>query len=423
MDWSAAYKLFKYGRMNVQGLFEVVIQNSLDLLPAEKKILVHLDDTILRKNGKKVAGTAWRRDPLGPPFQNNLVWGQRFIQLSMAMPLGVGCTQSRALPIDFFHSPSAKRPGAYARDEEVEKFKELQAKARLSYQGVLRMSTLRKTLDDQGCSQRTLCISVDGSYTNKTVLKQLPANTILIGRIRKDTRLYKLPESQPVKGRKKVYGEPIATPEEIRQGNEIEYKEIKAWAAGKVHDFKIKVVKSLRWRTAGEKHILQLMIISPLGYRVTKDSKILYREPAYLICTDNNLDTEEFLQSYLWRWEIEVNFRDEKTLIGCGQAQVRNAEAVEKAPAFSVAMYAFLHLASMQARQLRNESVLPRAKWDPANEHQRLSTTELMNLFRLQKWTSNIQTNFSGFMAKQHKSRSLKKAIDPLLSAIFYLRN
>ncbi|WP_332914692.1 hypothetical protein [Algoriphagus boritolerans] len=47
-------------------------------------------------------------------------------------------------------------------------------------------------------------ISVDGSYTNETVLKKLPANTILIGRIRKDCSLY-LPPEPPTsgKGRKK----------------------------------------------------------------------------------------------------------------------------------------------------------------------------------------------------------------------------
>lgn len=27
----------------------------------------------------------------------------------------------------------------------------------------------------------------------------------------------------------------------------------------------------------------------------------------------------------LWRWGIEVNFRDEKTLLGTGEAQVRTA--------------------------------------------------------------------------------------------------
>jgi hypothetical protein len=30
----------------------------------------------------------------------------------------------------------------------------------------------------------------------------------------------------------------------------------------------------------------------------------------------------------LWRWEVEVNFRDEKTLLGFGQSQVRSDPAV-----------------------------------------------------------------------------------------------
>jgi hypothetical protein len=47
---------------------------------------------------------------------------------------------------------------------------------------------------------------------------------------------------------------------------------------------------------------------------------MLYREPAYLICTETGLGIEDILQAYIWRWEIEVDFREEKTLLGCGQA-------------------------------------------------------------------------------------------------------
>ena len=37
-----------------------------------------------------------------------------------------------------------------------------------------------------------------------------------------------------------------------------------------------------------------------------------------------------------------MNFRDEKTLLGVGQAQVRNSVSVESAPAFAVAAYGML---------------------------------------------------------------------------------
>ena len=423
IDWSAAYKLFKCDRMDVNRLFDVARQKAISLLPNCHRIIAHLDDTLIRKRGKKIPGAAWRRDPLGPSFHTNFVWGQRFIQISMAVPTQDGFCQARAIPIDFHHTPSIKRPNKTASDAENLEFKKQQSLAKLSHQGSTRIQQLRFKLNQDGHQNTNLCLSVDGSYTNQTVLQQLPANTTLIGRIRKDTKLYTVPASQNARGRKKIYGERIPTPEQIRQSTEHEYKVIKAWATGKIHDFHVKVIHNLKWRPAGENHHLQLVIIRPLGYRLTKFSRILYREPAYLICTDDNLNTEELLQAYLWRWEIEVNFRDEKTLLGCGQAQVRSPQSIEKAPAFSVAMYAFIHLAALVANKIRDtSSILPRPKWDPAEMNQRLSTMEIINLFRLQAWSNSIKENFLGFVKKELDCKSLRNCADPLLSASLYLR-
>jgi hypothetical protein len=423
IDWSAAYKLFKGDRMDVNHLFDVARQKAISLLPDCQRIIAHLDDTLIRKRGKNIPGTAWRRDPLGPPFHTNFVWGQRFIQISMALPTQLGFCQARAIPIDFHHAPSIKRPNKTASEEAWREFKKQQPLAKLSHQGSLRIRQLRLKLNHDGFQNKNLCVSVDGSYTNQAVLQQLPSNTMLIGRIRKDTKLYKQPELQNARGRKKVYGERIPTPEQIRQSNDYKYEVIKAWAAGKVHDFHVKIIHNLKWRSAGERHNLQLVIIGPLGYRLTKSSKILYREPAYLICTDDHLRTDELIQAYLWRWEIEVNFRDEKTLLGCGQAQVRSPQSIEKAPAFTVAMYAFIHLAALVANKVRDSSViLPRPRWDPALKEQRLSTMEIINLFRFQTWSKSIKENFLGFVKKEADIKSLRNYADPLLSASLYIR-
>ena len=82
-------------------------------------------------------------------------------------------------------------------------------------------------------------------------------------------------------------------------------------------------------------------------YHLTK-TKTDRREPAFLICTDPNLPLEKVLQYYLWRWDIEVNFRDEKTILGVGQAQVRTQASNQNAPALAVAAYAILLLASLK---------------------------------------------------------------------------
>ena len=60
-DWTAAYKLFQDKRMDVNRLFDVVRQKALSDLPTCQKIVAHLDDTLIRKRGRKIPGTAWRQ--------------------------------------------------------------------------------------------------------------------------------------------------------------------------------------------------------------------------------------------------------------------------------------------------------------------------------------------------------------------------
>ncbi len=58
-------------------------------------------------------------------------------------------------------------------------------------------------MDEQGATGKELYLSVDGSYTNSNVLKNLPDRVTVMRRIRKDTRLHKIPESSNPTGRKK----------------------------------------------------------------------------------------------------------------------------------------------------------------------------------------------------------------------------
>ena len=53
------------------------------------------------------------------------------------------------------------------------------------------LRSLRDALDARpDTRQRQLLVSGDGSYTNRTVLRQLPERTTFIGRIRKDAKLF-----------------------------------------------------------------------------------------------------------------------------------------------------------------------------------------------------------------------------------------
>ncbi len=423
MDWTAAYRLFSRHRVDITRIFEVARSGVLQGLGPQQMLVAHMDDTILKKSGRHIPGAAWRRDPLGPPFQTNFIWGQRFLQISLALADHQGCAQSRAIPIDFHHCPTVKKPRCKDGTEQWNHYKEQQRKLKLSKQGSDRLKQLRNDLDKQGVGQKQLIVSVDGSYTNEEVLRNLPERVTLIGRIRKDTKLYEPPEQQPDLGRKRVYGQRLPTPEQVRQSDQYHWQEVVAWAAGKEHVFNVKVIKNVLWRSAGQKHHLQMVAIRPLGYRLTKSSRMIYREPAYLICTDNELSIENLLQAYLWRWEIEVNFREEKTLMGCGQAQVRNPQSAESVPAFIAAVYALLHLAAHRSFKNPNQPMLARSKWYPKKDGKRHTTGDLINNVKAQAYAKVIGVNFSGFVNQELKSRSHRNAANPCTSAMFYLRN
>jgi hypothetical protein len=421
MDWSSAYRIFEKDRVDTEKLFGVAREHVVQHTASQETIVAHLDDTLLKKTGRKVAGTAWRRDPLGPAFHTNFVWAQRFIQISLAIPQGDNYCQSRSIPVDFYHCPSAKKPRGKASPEEQNFFREQQRILKMSRQGVLRIQHLRDKLNQLG-EHKELVVSVDGSYTNATVLKSLPEGVTLIGRVRKDAKFYQPAQEHNPLGRKKIYGERIPTPEQIRQSQEVPWQNVKGWAAGKLHTFNIKVVPNLRWRAAGKGHQLTLIIIRPLGYRLTKNSKPIYRQPAYLVSTQTDQSIEKLLQAYLWRWEIEVNFRDEKTLLGCGQSQVRTEKAVKNLPAFMIAVYSFINLAAQKVCSKRTQQILPRPKWYPAKSEQRITGSEIINLFRCQYWLQKANLNFSSFVEKEQRNQTLKNISNPFTAAVFYAR-
>lgn len=422
-DWSSDYRLFQGDKMDVNELFSAVRKELINEKVGEKSpIYAHMDDTLLRKTGRKVSGTAWRRDPLGPPFHTNFIWGQRFIQLSISLPNDNGPSISRAIPIDLHHCPTVSKPKKSDSQSVWNNYKEKQKKLKLSQKGIDRIHVLRSKLDSDGAKENQLIVSVDGSYTNETVLKNLPHRVTLIGRVRKDTSFFELPDiTKNGIGRNRVYGDAIPSPEQIRLSDDYKWQEVNAFAARKEHTFNVKVVKNIRWKKAGKQN-LQVIVIRPLAYRLTKKSRLLYRQPAYLICTDPNLNIQELLQAYLWRWEIEVNFREEKSILGCGQAQVRTETPVEKIPAFIVAVYAFIQLAAYKIYTVKNGSQLPRTKWYKKHKSTRITTGDILNTFKTQLWAKYMDVNFDHFVKLQTSMRNGQNLSNPTLAAAFYSR-
>ena len=395
VDWSAAYRLFEDQRFDPQALFTPARQEVVSRLEGDEPLVVMMDDTLIRKRGRHVYGSGWKRDPLGPPFRTNFVWGQRFLQISAALPDELVSGQARGIPIDLTHAPSPKKPRKRASAAEWDEYRGQQQAMKVSALGRERLIALRNQLDKEKIN-RKIIVSADGGFTNRTVFRDLPENIVAVGRIRKDAKLFLPPvEEAPRRGRRRWYGQPMPTPEQIRRDDEHPWQSVQAFAAGTTHSFEIKTVGPVRWTGTGSRDV-RVVIIRPLAYRPRKGAHLLYRNPVYLLCTDPDLPLNRLLQAYLWRWEVELNFRDEKTVIGVGEAQVRSKAAVETVPAFVVAAYAFLLLAGTD--KMQKTANLPQPKWRTSAPPKRISAARMIGLFRAQLWAKAMGVNLQDFV-------------------------
>jgi len=385
-DWSADYRVFSRSPWDPQTLFDPVLDHAIPLFaPLPAPVIAAMDDTACKKSGRHIPGVATVRDPQSPPYHVNLIRGLRFVQASlMVAPLDDN-GPARSLPVRFQPAPPVAKPKKNAPTQEWEEYKKRKKAHSLTQVGLSTVINLRNALDQRPDTLlRQFLMAVDGSYTNQVLLKGLPPRTTLIGRIRQDADLrLPLDPSTKTKGRPRKYGPQAPTPREILSSDSIPIQEVRCFAVGELRDFKVKTLGPVFWNKAGPDKPLLLVVIKPVGYRLRKGSKLLYRDPAFLICTDPTLDLKTIVQAYVYRWEIEVNHHDEKSIIGVAQAQARIPQAVDRQPQLQVAAYSLLLLASILAHGFkRSDEYLPLPKW--RTKSPRPSTADLVNLLRQQ---------------------------------------
>ena len=343
-DWTAEYRIHSKRFWDESDIFEPVLQTGLELIKGGV-IAVGYDDTRVKKTGRKIASARWHYDPLSPPFRANLVWGLRFLQASLLMPnyRTDASAPPRGIPVRFTEVPHVKKPGKLASQQERAKYRVESKIHNLSQSFIKSAVELRKTIDEYGYINKHLLLVGDGSFCNQTCFRAVIERSSLIARTRKDAKLCFRDESP---NKQRLYAKEKFTPEEIRLDEAIPWQQARIYHGGRFRTIRYKVVNRVLWQRGCKTRSLKLFIVAPTAYRTTKKGKKYYRKPAYLLSTSLELEDSIQLQSYFDRWQIEVNFRDQKQVAGLGQAQVRNPESVKRQPAFIAASYSILLLAS-----------------------------------------------------------------------------
>jgi hypothetical protein len=381
-DWTADYRLFSRSPWQTERLFRPVIEHCLEYSSPHSYVVLAGDFTHLTKTGRHIPNVRCLRDPMSPPYRVNLIQGLRYFQVSTVLPLyhhPQEPSPPRSIPICFHEVPVPKKPGRQATPAEMAAYRQACRKRPTSQSALQKIKTLRTEFDLAGAGEKTLLIALDGSFCNGVFLGQELDRVQLLCRCRKDASL-SLPAPE---GSRRFYAQETFSPESVRQDESRAWQEAEVYHSSAWRAVRFKEVPSLYWRQGAKRRALRLLVIAPTAYRNHKAGRIFYRQPAYLLTTDLKTAAIELIQAYFDRWQIEVNHREEKTTFGVGQAQVRSPQSVPRQPAFTVAIYAMLLLASLQAYgPRRSEAYLPLPKW--RRHAKRPSCLDIISQLRLE---------------------------------------
>ncbi len=378
-DWSADYKLFNRSEWSVRDLFASVLLEGVRFLDPDEPVVIAMDDTSLPKTGIRIPQARYCHDPLAPKFLDMQIrWGLRMLHAALlitdcnARPLAVSTA--------FEPVPAERKPKGIMSPTEEAAFEARKQASKLTTRSVDLIRAMRRTLDGAGMKSRQMLLVVDGSFTNGAVVKGLPHHTNLIGRFRKDSIIY---APLQVKDGKRIYGDRLPTPQQIKDDPSIPIQEGTFHYGGSDRQIRFKEGGKVLWKNGTKGRLMRLLIVMPIPYSVPGQRKNRYNLAAYLLTTDHATSAQDLIQAYLNRWQIEVLHRELKTVAGVGQVQASSEGSNDKVHGAQAAAFAMLNLAGQEVYggEYDHWSMPLRPKWRN-KDTMRISSLTLLTMFR-----------------------------------------
>lgn len=379
-SWSAEYFVHSRSPWSAQDLFTPIIKRAVQFCRG-RLVGIVVDDTSVKKAGKKIKQAFLSRDPMSPPFHPNLRLGIRFLHFAIVIPLHRTLkVAARTIPVRFEEVGVAKKPKKGTKDykEKTEAYKEAKKTHNLPARALETLSKIRDLLDRAGAAKKIAIIIADGAFCNRRMFTYAVERMHLLVRCRKDLKLCRRSTSP-----RRFYARKSFTPLQILKDDSISWQKVRIFFGGKYRIVRFKELTNVLWPTGAKRRFLRLFVLQPTKYRVRKTGDLERRDPGFLLTTLVTGQTQNLLQLYFDRWQIEVNHRELKDTLHVGQAQLHNPVAVPKQPALAVAGYSALLLASLIAYgPERTEVYQPLPRW--RGNAKRPSCLDLTTLLRKQ---------------------------------------
>jgi hypothetical protein len=313
---SRAHWFFAHARWSVEQVGLVLARVIVDrLLPPGVAVLLAVDDTLMRRCGRKVAGAAWQHDGARKaPKGSQVSWGTCFVVVGIVLTLPM-LTRPVCLPV----AARLWQPGGVS-------------KTVLACQMVAAIGTALPGRSVHVVADAHYA-GADGAPTRRQLHgRGLPDGVSLTSRLRVNAALHAIaaPPAPPARrrgGRPKRIGERMGTPTDLAR--------TAVWRRHTVRRYRRQVAVDLAetpclWYGTYRSRTVRVVLVRDVGSTAKAGYDLA------LITTDLHSPAIEILARYAARWSIEVAFEDARQHTGVGQARNRTQRAVERTVPFGL---------------------------------------------------------------------------------------
>ena len=315
---SAFHRIFATAKWSIDAAGLAVYDLIRKLLPQETVFLAG-DDTLLSRRGLKMFGAGMHRDPmLSSRGFTVLRWGHCWVVLCVVVESPRTPGRCFALPIlarlYLNKNASQKWNRAYRTKPEL----------------MLEMLELVQAHDPE----QPLHFLGDSAYTSSSMLSKIPSSMAVTGRIGCNSRIHAAaPERKPgQKGRSRVRGERLDTPDEMLDAKGLQRVELKLY--DNTH-YKVRLAEQQGYLYKAPKRPVKVVAVE--HQRGGRGREVFYS-------TETDASAMMILLWFSWRWPIEVTFHDSKQHLGIGEPENRKTKAVRRTVPCGLLMYTLVIL-------------------------------------------------------------------------------
>lgn len=312
-----AHRFFSDARWSVDELglkvAELIVSR---LLSRDAPLLVPLDDTLLKRRGRKVFGCFWHHDATANSKTGSVAWGNNWVTAGINVKLAF-LQRSVCLLVLF----RLWRP----RRKEIPKHKPDPERPSKPGLAVEMLCLLAKRFPS-----RMIHAVGDAAYASGA-FKGLPANVTITSRLRADAALHRLAPPRPPKGQQRKQGRPPKKGARLQKLSQIAQDPATEWVQttvtryGRTEQVMVCAFGCLWYEAFGTQTVRVVLIqdiSKPCGYELA------------LISTDLKATPAELVERYAERWPTEVAYEEGKEYFGVGEARNRAEHAVRRTVPF-----------------------------------------------------------------------------------------